>query len=328
MVHCPQNRGDVPPQMEAGAMSKINLTLIQTFYEVARHGSFSGAARELNLSYQSASNHVRRLEQLLKGQLIESEQGAKRIALTPYGRARYNQLNPELSIMLERLTKLVESQRSSLRVGMPQAIFFYLFPSVLASFRESFPELEVAAYERDTVLAEMVKNGSLDVCISERYFGDPVVPQRLLGSYHLSLVYPAAWGAPPAQDDIPVWAVGRPFITFEPGQTLRNLAIDFLGRDGAVIQPAISTSGSSSVKRCVEKGLGFSIIPSWCIQPDDDTITSVRLSKLPEVRVYFGSASFLQNHPSVSALFQTCQVELAGPVLDPPQENAQPYVAL
>ena len=74
-------------------MARISLTLIQTFYEVASKGSFSGAARELNLSYQSAANHVRRLEQILQDRLIESEQGAKRIALTPRGRALYNPLS-------------------------------------------------------------------------------------------------------------------------------------------------------------------------------------------------------------------------------------------
>ena len=220
-------------------MARISLTLIQTFYEVATHGSFSGAARELNLSYQSAANHVRRLEQILRAKLIESEQGAKRIALTPRGRALYNLLHPELDVMLERLTKLMENQRSALRVGMPQAIFFYLFPRVLNTFRVDNPDMEIAAYERDTVLAELVKNGSLDICLSERYFGDPVVPQRLLGSYRLSLVYPRAWGAPPAPDDVPAWAEGRPLVTFEPGQTLRNLAFDFLGRDGAVVQAGL-----------------------------------------------------------------------------------------
>ncbi|RDL47315.1 HTH-type transcriptional regulator GltC [Ensifer sp. M14] len=309
-------------------MAKISLTLIQTFYQVARHGSYSGAARELNLSYQSASNHVRRLEQLLNGKLIDSEQGAKRIALTPRGRALYNLLHPELDIMLERLSKLIESQRSSLRVGMPQAIFFYLFPKVLSKFRESFPDMEFAVYERDTVLAELVKNGSLDVCISERYFGDPVVPQRLLGSYQLSLVYPHHWGAPPEQKDIPLWAKDRPFITYEPGQTLRNFAVDFLGRDGAVVQPVISTSGSSSVKRCVEEGLGFSIIPSWCVLPEDKTIVSTKLANLPEVRVYFGTAGFLQKHPAVQQLFEECQSELVGPVLDPPRSGELALAAL
>lgn len=300
-------------------MAKISLTLIQTFYQVARHESFSGAARELNLSYQSAANHVRRLEQILKGKLIESEQGAKRISLTPRGRALYNLLHPELDIMLERLTKLIENQRSSLRVGMPQAIFYYLFPSILSRFRETFPEIEFAVYERDTVLAELVKSGSLDVCISERYFGDPVVPQRLLGSYRLSFVYPESWGEPPDQQDIPQWAEGRPFITYEPGQTLRNLAVDFLARDGAIVQPVISTSGSSSVKRCVAEGLGFSIIPSWCIGPEDHSIRSTKLTNLPEVRVYFGTAGFLQKHPMVQGLFDDCRRELAGPVLDPPR---------
>jgi molybdate transport repressor ModE-like protein len=302
-------------------MAKISLTLIQTFYQVARHGSFSAAARDLNLSYQSAANHVRRLEQILQGKLIDSEQGAKRISLTPRGRALYNLLHPELDIMLERLTKLIENQRSSLRVGMPQAIFFYLFPRVLSRFREAFPEIEFAVYERDTVLAELVKNGSLDVCISERYFGDPVVPQRLLGSYRLSLVYPQAWGEPPDEQDIPAWSAGRSFITYEPGQTLRNLAVDFLGRDGAIIQPTISTSGSSSVKRCVEEGLGFSIIPSWCVGPEDASIRSTKLSNLPEVRVYFGNAGFLQKHPMVQQLFEDCRRELVGPVLDPPRSS-------
>lgn len=309
-------------------MAKISLTLIQTFYQVARHGSFSGAARELNISYQSAANHVRRLEQILKGKLLDSEQGAKRVSLTPRGRALYNLLHPELDIMLERLTKLIENQRSSLRVGMPQAIFFYLFSTVLSRFREAFPEMEFAVYERDTVLAELVKNGSLDVCISERYFGDPVVPQRLLGSYRLSLVYPKDWGQPPAQQDIPRWAEGRPFITYEPGQTLRNLAVDFLGRDGALVQPSISTSGSSSVKRCVEEGLGFSIIPSWCIGNDDTAISGVKLTILPEVRVYFGSAGFLQKHPMVERLLDDCRRELVGPVLEAPAGGPDAHTPL
>jgi molybdate transport repressor ModE-like protein len=307
-------------------MARISLTLVQTFYQVASHGSFSGAARELNLSYQSAANHVRRLEQILRDKLIDSEQGAKRIVLTPRGRALYNLLHPELDIMLERLTRLIENQRSSLRIGMPQAIFYYLFPKVLTTFRAEHPDIEIAAYERDTVLGELVKNGSLDICLSERYFGDPVVPQRMLGTYRLSLVYPSAWGAPPDPHEIPAWAIGRPFISYEPGQTLRNLALDFLGRDGPAAQPVISTSGSSSVKRCVREGLGFAIIPSWCLLASDDDLVSVKLVNLPEVSVYFGTAEFLQNNPSVRKLHSVCRDELVGPVLDPPAEQA-PRVA-
>ncbi|TYR30046.1 LysR family transcriptional regulator [Mesorhizobium microcysteis] len=302
-------------------MAKISLTLIQTFYEVASHGSFSGAARELNLSYQSAANHVRRLEQILRERLIESEQGAKRISLTPRGRALYNLLHPELDVMLERLTKLIENQRTALRIGMPQAIFFHLLPKVLKRFRQDNPDMEITVYERDTVLAELVKNGSLDVCISERYFGDPVVPQKLLGTYRLSLVYPSDWGRAPEPADVPHWAAGRPFITHEPGQTLRNLAFDFLNSAGNTVQPAIATSGSSSVMRCVEEGLGFAILPSWCIEDDDERLTSVTLSNLPEVRVYFGHADFLRKNEGVRMLYDVCLAELVGTELDEPSTD-------
>jgi molybdate transport repressor ModE-like protein len=299
-------------------MAKLNLTLIQTFYQVAKRGSFSAAARELNLSYQSAANHVRRLEQILKDRLIDSEQGAKQVTLTPRGRALYRLLDPELEVMLERLSLLLENHRSTLRIGMPQAIFYFLFPGILAEFRRLHPDLELSVFERDTVLAELVASGSLDVCLSERYFGDPVMPQQLLGTYRLSLVHPRAWGPSPAPEDVPDWAVGRPLVTFEPGQTLRNHAMNFLGRNGETIGPSISTSGSSNVKRCVEEGLGFAVIPSWCVSAADETVASVPLDNLPQVRVYFGCAGYLRNNPYVRDLVEICRRRLVGTVLDAP----------
>ncbi|MHB1103538.1 MAG: LysR family transcriptional regulator [Devosia sp.] len=297
-------------------MAEVNLTLIQTFYQVARHGSFSAAARELNLSYQSAANHVRRLEQVMREPLVESDQGAKKIRLTPRGIALYNLLHPELEIMLERLSLVVASQRAVLRIGLPQAIFYYLLPPILKQFQAKFPGVEVIAYERDTALAELVKSGSLDVCLSERFFGDPVVPQSLLGTYHLSLVYPKSWGPPPAPADIPAWSRGRPLITYEPGQTLRNIALDFLSKGGGQSEPAISASGSSSVQKCVEKGLGFAIIPTWCVTPEDLDLVQVTINVLPPVAVYFGQALFMAKNAYVQALHEQCRISLVGTALE------------
>lgn len=297
-------------------MAKINLTLVQTFYQLARLGSFSAAARELNLSYQSVANHVRRLEQVLKETLIISEQGAKQISLTPRGLALYNILHPELDMMLDRLTALLENQTSVLRIGMPQAIFLYLFPRILTRYRQQHPDIELTVYERDTALSDLVRSGSLDVFISERHLGEPVVAQRLLGSYRLSLVFPRHWGEPPAPDDIPEWAKNRPFISHEPGQTLRNLTLDFLSSNGIAAWPLISASSSVSVKRCVEEGLGFAVLPSWCILPSDVSLVSVELSTVPSVQVYFGMAGFLQTNTLVRDLFDVCSSELVGHVLD------------
>ncbi|WP_089173571.1 LysR family transcriptional regulator [Bosea sp. AS-1] len=286
-------------------MREANLTLIQTFFIVARDGSYSAAARKLGMSYQSAANHVRRLEQLLAERLVVSEQGAKTVTLTPRGRSLYKLLLPELDTVLTRLDRTLQKERPVLRIGLPQAIFFYLMPPILARFRELFPQVEIIAYERDTALSEMIKDGSLDLCITERYFGDPNVPQHLICTYRPALVVPREWGRPPA-GALREWVRERPFITYEPGQLLRNLAIDYLSPEGAEMEIAISTSGSSSVKRCVEAGLGYAIIPAWCMDGTETTITAIDLPELPEIPIYFGEASFLARNPYVVALRQLC----------------------
>lgn len=292
-------------------MAKASLTLVQTFYHLAKHGSFSAASRELNLSYQSVANHIRRLEQILNKKLIISEQGAKRITLTPKGVVLFNILNPELDVMLERVKTLMDNQRSVIRIGVPQGFFLHIFPRIITRFRKKYPDIELAFYERDTALSDLVRNGNIDVLISERYFGDPILSQRLLGNYRLSLVYPAQWGELPPACDIVDWIRGRPFVTHEPGQTLRNLAFDFLDLNGISVEPLISASSSVSVKRCIEHGFGFGILPSWCVGPGDTRVVSAELDGIASVQVYFGMASFLQDNAAVRDLHADCQLEFA-----------------
>jgi LysR family transcriptional regulator, low CO2-responsive transcriptional regulator len=293
-----------------------NLTLLQTFYHLAHEGSYSAAARNLGLSYQSVANHVRRLEQMIGDKLVESEKGGKQVALTPRGHAMYKLLHPELDIMLKRLALLIDKERPVLRVGLPQAAFFYLFPGILRRMQREHEGIEIRALERDTVLPDLVKDGSLDVCISESFFGDPMVPQRLLGVYQLCLVVPRSWEIEPSEENISEQLKDRPFITYEPGQTLRNFAIDFLVQSGIEASVSVSTSGSSSVKRCVEEGLGFAIIPSWCIEADEPRLLSVVLENIPEIKMYFGHAQFLSNSVYVKSLYDACQENLSGKMLD------------
>ncbi len=295
-----------------------NLTLIQTFYQVAHEGSYSAASRVLGLSYQSVANHVRRLEQIVGDRLVESEKGGKQVFLTPRGYSMYNLLHPELDIMLKRLALVIGRDRPLLRVGLPQAAFFYLFPKVLRRFQKEHAGIELQAFERDTMLPELVKDGSLDVCISESFFGDPVVPQRLLGVYRLSLIVPREWNMKLSAKTIEANLKERPFITYEPGQTLRNVAIDFLRQSGIDPLIAVSTSGSSSVKRCVEEGLGFSIIPNWCLEEKERQLNSIVLDNFPEIKVYFGHAQFLQDSIYVKSLYDACQKHLSRKALGLP----------
>ncbi len=287
-------------------MGGLSLDHLQTFYLVAKYGSFSAAARALHISYQSAANHIRRLEQLLAGPLVVAERGSRSVTLTPRGRSLYRLLAPELDIMLERLAEVVERQRPVLRIGLPQAVLYHLFPGVLQDFQTRCPEVRLQMLERDTALAELLADGSLDVAISERFFGDPAIVQRLIGTYRLVLIHPAAWTPPAALEEIPAWAAGRPFVTYEPGQTLRTLAMDYLALDGKVPDVVLSASSTGCVQRFVRAGVGFSIVPAWTVDPRWTEMRALTLAHISEVKLYFCQLQFLEGNAYVKALFAAC----------------------
>lgn len=287
-------------------MKDVNFTLTQTFFLVAQQGTYSAAARRLNISYQSVANHIRRLEQRVGEKLVVSGRGAKSINLTPRGASLYRLLEPEFDVMLARLGNLIDKERPVIRIGMPHAIFFYLLPPVLTEFRQLHPTVEIIGYEKDVSLPELIRNGSLDVCLSEHYFGDTAIPQRVICHYQPALVFPSSWPSPACEADIPQWAFGQPLVTYEPGQMLRNIAMDYLSVGNEQPRIAVSTSTSMSVKRCVDQGLGFALLPTWCIDESDRQLNCVPLANAPRIPIYFGEASFLRTNPFVRSLHKLC----------------------
>lgn len=291
-------------------MSEISLSLIQTFYQLGRAGSYSGAARALGLSHPAVAGQIRRLERLIGEPLVVAERGARRLQFTARGAQLYAVIGPEFDIMFSRLEVLLEKRRPLLRTGMSQGALQYLLSDVLVEFRALHPDAGLVVYERDTALADLVRQGNLDVFLTERHFGDPLVEQRLLGHYGLCLAHPVAWGAGPAPGAVRDWVAGRPFVSFEPGQTLREIAADYLGR--SVSEPVVATSSASGVKRCVAVGLGFAILPDWVIESDDLRLAVTPLPEIPPVPVYFGAARVLRSSPLVEDLFRLCQSGLVG----------------
>ncbi|MDO8359051.1 MAG: hypothetical protein Q7T08_03320, partial [Devosia sp.] len=67
-----------------------------------------------------------------------------------------------------------------------------------------------------------------------------------------------------------------------------------------------------------EKGLGFAIIPTWCVTPEDHDLVQVKITVLPPVAVYFGHALFMAKNIYVQALHEQCRFTLVGTALEAP----------
>jgi LysR family transcriptional regulator, low CO2-responsive transcriptional regulator len=291
--------------------TKVDISLLQTFHVVARTGSFSAASRALNVSYQSAANHVRRLEQIYGAALIKTEKGARGITLTPLGRALHASLGDELETILSRLSVLLHDVRSVLRVGVTQALFHHFFPDILKIFRADSPDIELAFYERDTTLEKMMMEGALDAAVSERSFTHPGITQHLLGTYKLVLIYPIDWRLPPlappqTKADLSFFRE-RPFITYEAGQMVRSGALDYLSRQMQA-PPRIDTSasGSTSVTRLVQAGLGYGVVPDWSLGPESQKVGKIMLEEMEPMKLWFAHSAFLETNKFVRLLHKAC----------------------
>ncbi len=299
--------------------TNLDISLLQTFHLVARTGSFSAASRELNISYQTAANHVRRLEQIYAARLIEAEKGSRKITLTPLGRALHASLGEELETILSRLSVLLHDVRSVLRVGVPQALFHHFFPEILHRFRADAPDIELAFYERDTTLEKMMMEGALDASVSERKFTHPGITQHLLGTYRLVLIYPQDWPMPPSKQGQMTPDLGffrdRPFITYENGQMVRTGALEFLSQ-AMQAPPRIDTSasGSTSVTRLVEAGLGYGVVPEWSVSPESCGVSEIVLDEIGPMTLWFAHSAFLESNKYVRLLLQSCQAVINAPV--------------
>jgi len=286
---------------------KINILLLQTFHLVAKHGSFSAASRTLNISYQSAANHVRRLERLYGSKLIDTDRGSRKVILSPQGKALYASLGEELENILSRISLLIHNQRSILRVGVPQALFHHFFPSVLQEFKRCVPNMELAFFERDTTLEKLMLDGALDAAVSERSFGQDAITQHQLGEYNLSIIYPRSWSFDDKESSDLSFFKERDMISYEFQQAIRMRTVDYLSK--VFTHPpniTVTTSGSTSIVQLVAAGLGYAVVPQWMVKPDHPTISQTVLREIQPMSVYFAHTTLLASNVLIHQLHQTC----------------------
>jgi LysR family glycine cleavage system transcriptional activator len=201
-----------------------HLNGIRAFDAAARHGSFAGAAAELNVSAAAVSRMVRVLEDRLGVALFE--RGANRLALTPHGRTYHVGLSPILDA-LAQLTDQMKAQASSriLTIGVgPTFAVRWLIPR-LASFQEVAPDIEVrvttggaaAPFADDWTCGIKLGDGRWSGLVAERLFDADLTPvctprlaQRLKSPRQLKpqMLLRVAH----AQEDWPLWleAAGLP----------------------------------------------------------------------------------------------------------------------
>ncbi len=143
---------------------KANLEYYKVFYYVAKTGSFTVAAKELNVSQSAISQSVKQLERNLEVSLFS--RAAKGACLTKEGEVLFSYVKRGYEQMEEgerKLQSMKNLELGEIKIGASDmTLRFYLLP-FLETFHERFPDIKVTVTNGPTPeTLRLLEEGKID----------------------------------------------------------------------------------------------------------------------------------------------------------------------
>lgn len=132
---------------------------LRAFRLIARHGSFTRAAAELQVTPSALSQILGQMESHLGVRLLQRT--TRRVGLTEAGHAFLERISPALNDIDQAIAALREHgdrPLGTLRMAVPQMVLDQLIAPTLASFMRAWPELRVEVHV-DNRLTDLVAEG-------------------------------------------------------------------------------------------------------------------------------------------------------------------------
>jgi molybdate transport repressor ModE-like protein len=150
---------------------------VLTFRAVARHRSFTRAARELALSQPSVSHQVAALEREIGARLLERRPGG--LQLTQAGELlleHADAIAERFDLAALQLAEIAEDERTLLRIGAFPTALAGLVPAAVARMRARHPRTRITVDEGTSdELPGRLRSGELHLAID---FQDAALPRR------------------------------------------------------------------------------------------------------------------------------------------------------
>ncbi len=250
---------------------------LRSFLRVLDLGSFSKAARSLNIAQPALSQHVRKLEDALGTVLLE--RSAHGVRPTAAGRD-FSASAREILSLVETAERRFKSGADQLfgevRLGLPGSVCPVLAPPLITAAASRFPNVRLVISEfMSGDLAVMLREGRMDVAMlfnvseSDDYTSEPLVTEAL----HLI----GAPDAPLVRDDrVPARKlVDVPLVGTLLPHGLRLLVERWSTSSGIALTFAYEADAPTVLVRLASSGVCYSLVSKAAI---DREITAGQLA--------------------------------------------------
>jgi DNA-binding transcriptional LysR family regulator len=137
---------------------------LETFFEVARHASFSRAAEKRFRTQPAVSSQIRGLEEAVGARLFDRSGG--RVSLTGAGKVFLKYVENTLEARKAMLVSIAETERvprGEIIVGANEGTCLHILPEVFADFKKQYPDVSLSIKRSDYAkILESVTDNSVD----------------------------------------------------------------------------------------------------------------------------------------------------------------------
>lgn len=242
----------------------MDLQLFETFLTVARIGTISHAAEQLNFTQPTVTAQIQTLERQL-GVLLFERIG-KKIYLTDAGRQLQCDA-PQLLAHLADIEANLEPYRSTqplLTLGISTQVISYLLPPLLEQLQEALPTVQagIETVKNSSEVLRLLLDNQADIGLLHGPAAAPQISQYPLWQEEIVWVVSKARAARHAYSTT---LTDYPIVNFKkPGSVFRAKFEAAL--QGQPIISAFEYSDSEAVKHAVLNGLGASYLPLVLVQ--------------------------------------------------------------
>lgn len=232
---------------------------------IARFGSFTRAAHELELSQPALSRQIMSLEKLLGVKLFDRI--GRAVRLTASGEelvARAGPLLEELSRVTGNLAASNGVNAGRIRLGASESIAVNALPSILRPYLTANRRVHLRLVCRTSdQLPDMVAKGDLDIAVCATESEPTELQHRHLWDEELVLVLPVNHSA--RSRSIASY-LNEDFILLPPSTITRRLLDRSLAAANIDLHVVLEHDSSEVIKAMVVAGLGLAILPESTVR--------------------------------------------------------------
>jgi DNA-binding transcriptional LysR family regulator len=301
------------PEMMPDLDSKLLPDLL-VFFEVARVGSISEAARRLHMVQTNVTVRVQKLEDALGARLLD--RGARGSRLTAAGEALVP-LAARLAALLDDIDLAFQKSdnRNSalLRLGAIETVVATRLPSLLEGCRAKHRWLQFTITSGSSIsLIKMLQEGLLDAAFVSYPARSDCLRTEIEFRDELVLLTPPETVAPQAADVVAL--VDRfPLLIQRLGCSYTERFISYLSRGGSRPPRLIEAGTLEGVLGFVEQGLGIAVVPRTFVDHFARRVRVVSLDEFWEERhvsVHLVSASERSASQGLELFLRHCRIVL------------------